>query len=188
MHKPIPTNPDENRSPSLQKAIRFLKKVSGDNNPDITNIIDVVTGEPLCHHDATHILVSTMPPVNIGGYQVTGINGVNVPMFHFDNSEFKEEYSGILDEARVAVEQFCASPARPSAAGRMAHYVILLKKYGIDACDVLKDHVKAREEAYGVKFGEAIDLNAALGSTPNNTITDGTFKGRVQRPDQSREK
>ncbi|WP_071189888.1 hypothetical protein [Trichormus sp. NMC-1] len=58
----------------------------------------------LCYHDLYHFEVSCLPRIKMGKYQVSGIHGINSPMFH--HTEIIAEYDAVLDEARVAFHEW----------------------------------------------------------------------------------
>ncbi len=170
--KPLPTsNSQKDNSIILREVIRLMKIIVADKNEIMTDVLDPIEQKPINLHDATHLLIAKMPPIKMGNYQVTGVNGINIDTFHPTKELFQEEYSGILDEARVAIEQFCSTPCRPASLGRMIYYAGWLKKHDIDPVKALKDHIKVRQETFGAGFGEEINVNKQLGNVPANIIS-----------------
>lgn len=91
---------------SLRKTL-WIKKVIGYTARDRVirnNLIVMVRGYPLCNHDLYHLEISQLERIKIGKYMVSGIHGINSPVFH--NSPITEEYDSFLDEARVAFHEW----------------------------------------------------------------------------------
>lgn len=57
----------------------------------------------LCLHDLLHLEVSCLERIQMGKNQVSGIHGINLPIFH--DFPINEEYDYNLDEARVAIHE-----------------------------------------------------------------------------------
>ena len=66
--------------------------------------IATVRGYPLRNHDLYHIEISQLERIKIGKHFVSGIHGINAPIFH--NVPIVEEYESFLDEARVAFHEW----------------------------------------------------------------------------------
>lgn len=56
------------------------------------------------YHNLYHLEVSRLPRIDMKGHQVSGIHGINTPIFH--PTPIVEEYDGLLDEARVAIHEW----------------------------------------------------------------------------------
>jgi hypothetical protein len=62
-------------------------------------------------HDRLHLLVAQMDPIQIGGYWVDGISGLNLEMFNHPPN-FEAQYDGgKLDELRVAIHEVIVIPS-----------------------------------------------------------------------------
>jgi hypothetical protein len=61
-------------------------------------------------HDRLHLLVARMDPIEIGGYWVDGISGLNIDYFNHPPN-FVPQYDGILDELRVAIHELIVIPS-----------------------------------------------------------------------------
>ncbi|MBW4644237.1 MAG: hypothetical protein KME23_14840 [Goleter apudmare HA4340-LM2] len=84
-----------------------LKKSLGCISKEPVNFGDAqiyINGDSLCYHDLYHLEVSCLKRIQMGKYQVSGIHGINSPIFH--DSPIIEEYDGLLDEARVAFHEW----------------------------------------------------------------------------------
>ena len=91
---------------SLRKTL-WLKKILAytAREPVITNNSPVtVRGYPLCNHDLYHLEISQLERIQIGKHMVSGIHGINSPVFH--DLPITEEYESFLDEARVAFHEW----------------------------------------------------------------------------------
>ncbi|MEA5621265.1 hypothetical protein VB711_26020 [Cronbergia sp. UHCC 0137] len=83
-----------------------IKRLLGCNSKDIVKIGNsriYLHDDWLCYHDLYHLEVSCLPRISMGKYQVSGIHGINSPIFH--DQPIVEEYDSLLDEARVAVHE-----------------------------------------------------------------------------------
>ncbi|MDJ0635252.1 MAG: hypothetical protein QNJ34_18825 [Xenococcaceae cyanobacterium MO_188.B29] len=58
----------------------------------------------ISYHDLYHLEVSKLDRIQIGKYYVSGIHGINSPLLH--PNPIQEEYSGLLDEVRVAYHEW----------------------------------------------------------------------------------
>lgn len=102
-------------SPNRLKLIKELKKLSKNYRAIKSSHIAcdpvcidgspvIVRGYHICHHDLYHLEVSDLDRIKIGKSWVSGIHGINCPIFH--DFYIEEEYDGILDEARVACHEW----------------------------------------------------------------------------------
>lgn len=100
-------------TPNRFKLIRKLKRISWikkglghvARDPAIINDSPVIVrGYPVCNHDLYHLEVSSLERIKMGKYRVSGIHGINCPIFH--DSLITEEYDSALDEARVAFHEW----------------------------------------------------------------------------------
>lgn len=63
-----------------------------------------VRGYLLYYHDLYHLEVSCLERIQMGKHMVSGIHGINSPVFH--DTLIVEEYDSLLDEARVALHEW----------------------------------------------------------------------------------
>jgi len=97
---------------------------------------------PMWMQSCIHCYVSTLPPMGMGGYQVTGIHGVDIPQF-WGSTSITPSYPGLLDEARVGIHQFLSTPYVPSYQARYIHYCLYLHRQGINPLVVTYHHWKS---------------------------------------------
>lgn len=90
----------------LRKTI-WIKKIVGYTARDRV-VVDgfplTVKGYPLRNHDLYHLEISQLKRIQIKKHMVSGIHGINLPVFH--NIPIIEEYESFLDEARVAFHEW----------------------------------------------------------------------------------
>lgn len=89
------------------KTIPWFKKTFGHiaKDPAISNGSPVmVRGYDVCNHDLYHIEVSRLERIQIGKDAVSGIHGINCPIFH--DTPITEEYDSSLDEVRIAFHEW----------------------------------------------------------------------------------
>lgn len=98
-----------------------------------------VRGYWLEYHDLYHLEVSCLERIQIGKHKVSGIHGLNVPLFH--DSPIVPEYGGLLDEVRVAFHEWLT---RPSIFNTMKaiSWMVWLVSQGINPIAVLIRHIK----------------------------------------------
>ena len=98
---------------NLIKKLKLLRKISWIKNPVgyvardpamINNCPIIVRGYHICTHDLYHLEVSRLERIQMGKHMVSGIHGINCPIFH--DSPITEEYDSFLDEARVAFHEW----------------------------------------------------------------------------------
>ena len=70
----------------------------------INNSPVIVRGYYICNHDLYHLEISHLERIQIGKEMVSGIHGINSPIFH--DVPITEEYESFLDEARVAFHEW----------------------------------------------------------------------------------
>ena len=91
---------------SLRK-IPWLKKIFCYSARDLAmsaNSPVIVRGYHICNHDLYHLEISHLERIQIGKHMVSGIHGINSPIFH--DVPITEEYESFLDEARVAFHEW----------------------------------------------------------------------------------
>ena len=99
----------------------------------------IVRGRHLCNHDLYHLETSYLERIKIGKDMVSGIHGINSPVFHA--LPITEEYEGFLDEARVAFHEWLT---RTSLINTLKAFLwmIWLIFNGINSFAVLYRHYK----------------------------------------------
>ena len=91
----------------LRKTLWIKKIISYTARDKVTNqdgSVATIRGYPLRNHDLYHIEISQLERIQIGKHMVSGIHGINAPIFH--NVPIVEEYESFLDEARVAFHEW----------------------------------------------------------------------------------
>lgn len=96
-------------------------------------------GDTLSYHDLYHLEVSCLERIQMGKYQVSGIHGINSPMFH--DSPIVEEYDGLLDESRVAFHEWLTRISLFNTL-KLIGWCFWLITQGINPIAVLVNHVK----------------------------------------------
>ncbi|MBE9039058.1 hypothetical protein [aff. Roholtiella sp. LEGE 12411] len=117
-----------------------LKKLLGCISKDrvkIGKIMIHLHGDLLCNHDLYHLEVSCLPRIKMGKYRVSGIHGINSPMFH--DSPIIEEYDGFLDEARVAFHEWLTRRSLFNTL-KLIGWMLWLITQGVNPIGVLISH------------------------------------------------
>ena len=94
---------------------------------------------PLEYHDLYHLEVACLERILIGEHKVSGIHGLNLPMFH--DSPIVVEYGGLLDEVRVAFHEWLTRPSIFNTIKAISWMVWLVSR-GINPIAVLIRHIK----------------------------------------------
>lgn len=96
-----------------------------------------VRGIWLNYHDLYHLEVAQLERIQMGKDWVSGIHGINRPLFH--DFPIEEEYDSFLDEARIAIHE---GLTRPSAFSQLKAlcWLILLLLQGINSFAVIIRH------------------------------------------------
>ena len=103
------------------------------------NYIIKVRDCPLEYHDLYHLEVACLERILIGEHKVSGIHGLNLPMFH--DSPIVVEYGGLLDEVRVAFHEWLTRPSIFNTIKAISWMIWLVLK-GINPIAVLIRHIK----------------------------------------------
>jgi hypothetical protein len=98
-----------------------------------------VRGFLLCYHDLYHLEISCMERIQIGRYKVSGIHGINSPMFH--DCPIVVEYNGLLDEARVAFHEWLTRRSTFNTI-KVLCWMGWLTSQGINPIAVLNRHIR----------------------------------------------
>ncbi|AFZ57741.1 hypothetical protein ACOWPH_05285 [Anabaena sp. PCC 7938] len=93
----------------------------------------------LCYHDLYHLEVSCLPRIKMGQHHVSGIHGINSPMFH--DTEIIGEYDAFLDEARVAFHEWLTRTSFFNTL-KLIGWSIWLMNRGINPIEVLISHLR----------------------------------------------
>ena len=94
----------------------------------------------LCYHDLYHLEVSCLERIQMGKYKVSGIHGINSPMFH--KLPILEEYDSLLDEARVALHEWLTRTSIFNTF-KLICWMFWLITQGINPISVLIRHIKS---------------------------------------------
>ena len=103
------------------------------------NYIIKVRDCPLEYHDLYHLEVACLERILIGEHKVSGIHGLNLPMFH--DSPIVVEYGGLLDEVRVAFHEWLTQPSIFNTIKAIS-WMVWLVSQGINPIAVLIRHIK----------------------------------------------
>lgn len=126
----------------LRKTV-WIKKIIGYTARDKVTTqkgsITVVKGYPLCNHDLYHIEISKLERIQIGRHMVSGIHGINAPIFH--DVPIVEEYESFLDEARVAFHEWLTRTSSINTLKAFLWTIWLIFK-GINSFAVIHRHYK----------------------------------------------
>lgn len=91
------------------------------------------------YHDLYHLEVACLERIQIGKHKVSGIHGLNIPLFH--DSPIVAEYGGLLDEVRVAFHEWLTRPSIFNTIKAISWMVWLVLR-GINPIAVLIRHIK----------------------------------------------
>lgn len=120
----------------------WFKELLGRRGQEFVKVGDYfvkVRGYYLTLHDLLHIEVSSLERIQIGKNQVSGIHGINLPIFH--DLPIQQEYDGNLDEARVALHEFLNLISIFSILKAIGWMIWLMSK-GTNPIAVLIRHIK----------------------------------------------
>ena len=132
----IITSPNKWRIPwSLKIQLGCISKKLVVRDGEIIKI----RGIPLCYHDLYHLEVSQLERIQIGKYLVSGIHGINSPVFH--KEPIIEEYDGILDEIRVAFHELLVQTSIYNTIKAIAWFYWLICQ-GINPVETISRHYK----------------------------------------------
>ncbi len=129
----------------LKKLIRtpWIKKIIGYTalDPVINNDLPItIKNSLLLNHDLYHLEISKLERIQIGKYMVSGIHGINSPIFH--DSPIIEEYESFLDEARVAFHEWLTQTSLINTL-KVFIWIIWLIFNGINSFAVIYRHYKS---------------------------------------------
>ncbi|MFM2061553.1 MAG: hypothetical protein RLZZ507_1223 [Cyanobacteriota bacterium] len=119
-----------------------IKKMLGCISKDRVKIGDnfiQIHDDWLCYHDLYHLEVSCLPRIKMGKHQVSGIHGINSPMFH--DKYIIKEYDPLLDEARVAFHEWLTRTSFFNTLKLIAWSIWLIAQ-GINPIGVLFRHLQ----------------------------------------------
>jgi hypothetical protein len=120
---------------SIKKSLGCVSKDRVKIGGRLINIRD----DLLCYHDLYHLEVSCLPRIQMGNYQVSGIHGINSPIFH--DTEIISEYHPLLDEARVAFHEWLTRTSIFNTL-KLIGWSIWLITQGVNPIGVLIRHLK----------------------------------------------
>ncbi len=121
---------------------RQIKKLLGCISTEPIKVGDdpvKLRGYWLCYHDLYHIEVSYLERIQMGRYKVSGIHGINSPVFH--DSTIVPEYDGLLDEARVALHEWLTRTSAFNTC-KVICWIFWLMTQGINPLAVLNRHIR----------------------------------------------
>jgi hypothetical protein len=128
--------------PSEIRVGAWFKELLGRRGQESVKVGDYFVKVRGCHltlHDLLHIEVSYLERIQIGKNQVSGIHGINLPIFH--DFPIQQEYDGNLDEARVALHEFLNLTSIFSILKAIGWMIWLMSK-GTNPLAVLFRHVR----------------------------------------------
>lgn len=130
-------------NPPLVISIDYsLKKALGCISKDpvyLGNYLLKIHDEALCYHDLYHLEISCLARIKMGHYEVSGIHGINLPIFH--DSPIVAEYDYLLDEARVAFHE-CLTRTSVFNTIKLFLWMFWLITQGINPLSVLISHLR----------------------------------------------
>uniref|UniRef100_B8HSX0 Uncharacterized protein n=1 Tax=Cyanothece sp. (strain PCC 7425 / ATCC 29141) TaxID=395961 RepID=B8HSX0_CYAP4 len=94
----------------------------------------------LSQHEVNHLQISRLSRIRMGQHRVSGIHGINSPVFHPE--PIVVEYDGLLDEARVALHEGMTDQSIFSGA-KMFLWLCWLSCQGINPIAVYIRHCKS---------------------------------------------
>ncbi|OKH23401.1 hypothetical protein NIES1031_18330 [Chroogloeocystis siderophila 5.2 s.c.1] len=134
-------------APCQLKVRGQIKKLLGCISTEpikIENSAVKLRGYCLCHHDLYHIEVFYLERIQMGKSKVSGIHGINSPVFH--NSTIVPEYDGLLDEARVAFHEWLTRTSAFNTC-KAIYWILWLMTRGINPLAVLIRHVRVLQKS-----------------------------------------
>ena len=124
-----------------------------------------VRGCWLEYHDLYHLEVACLERIQIGKYMVSGIHGLNIPMFH--ESPIVEEYGGLLDEVRVAFHEWLTRPSIFNTIKAISWMGWLVSR-GINPIAVLIRHIKVlKGREYTLLLAQNMTFVCLKNGSPN---------------------
>ncbi len=136
------------RKLKLSRELSWINKTLGyvALEPAIVNNSPIIVrGNHICNHDLYHLEVSRLERIQIGKYMVSGIHGINSPMFH--DSAITEEYDSSLDEARVAFHEWLTRTSLINTLKAFVWINWLIFFGGINPFAVLYRHYKSLDKS-----------------------------------------
>lgn len=124
---------------SFKKALGYISLIP----IRIGNEYLKLRGFCISYHDLYHLEVAQLERIQMGTSWVSGIHGINTPVFH--NSPIVEEYESYLDEARIAIHEGLTRPCAFSFLKALCWMILLILK-GINPLAVLLRHLKSMEK------------------------------------------
>lgn len=145
----------------LKTALGCISKKSVLNEDRVVLIREI----PLCQHDLYHLEVAQLERIKIGKYLVSGIHGINSPIFH--ELPIIEEYDGVLDEVRVAFHEFMVKTSVYNT-GKAIAWMGWLLFCGINPVAVIYRHY--------VSLKRFLDVNSSINLILNNLVNNDLEK------------
>lgn len=128
------------------RKIPQLKKIFGYVALDLAFVDGspvIVRGHHVCNHDLYHVEVSRLERIPMGKYMVSGIHGINSPIFH--DSVIKEEYDANFDEARIAIHEWLTRTSLTNTF-KLVLWIGWLLLNGVNPWKVILNHQKALKQ------------------------------------------
>ncbi len=124
---------------NIQLILRTLFIMLGLNNSYDTVRYGTST---FTYHDYLHIIIATtLAPIKMGDYLVTGIHGIPVQeFFPLSYTNRTPLYPGILDEYRLTTHQFFIEPTLLRLASLMNASVLLYRAMGYNPLPIIYQH------------------------------------------------
>lgn len=116
-------------------ASRSTEIVLQENHQPLT-----IRGYQVDYHDFHHFEVSQLERIKIGEAWVSGIHGLNSPIFH--DNPIIEEYNGSWDEVRVAVHEWLTQTSIARTV-KILIWTIWLMANNINPIQVIHRHYKS---------------------------------------------
>lgn len=136
----------------LKTALGCISKKLVFNEDGVVLIREI----PLTQHDLYHLEVAQLERIQIGKYLVSGIHGIDSPIFH--ELPIIEEYDGIFDEVRVAFHEWMVKTSVYNTVKAIV-WIVWLLFCGINPAAVIYRHHVSLKRFLEVNFLNSINYD-----------------------------
>ena len=145
-----------------------IRKILGCVSPERVKLGNYMVKVRDCwleYHDLYHLEVACLERILIGEHKVSGIHGLNLPMFH--DSPIVVEYGGLLDEVRVAFHEWLTRPSIFNTIKAISWMGWLVSR-GINPIAVLIRHIKVlKGREYTLLLAQNMTFVCLKNGSPN---------------------